>query len=288
MKMNLLDLSEKIDSFTVRVFETIADVAEALNTPFFVVGATARDIILQYGYGIQAKRATQDIDFGVQLSDWNHYKKLREALITTGKFRPDQKQSQRLLYEKMFLIDIVPFGSISDHGGFISWPPDHETKMSTLGFEEAYRHSITVRLSLNPILDVKFASLAGLALMKIISWHDGYPERNRDAKDLALLLRMYLEAGNTERLFNEEKDLVEIEDFDYEHAGARLLGRDIGKILYPETVKIILEILDRETDEQNRFKLVIDMLETRGNFEGDFEQNLRLLKELRKGILERL
>jgi len=252
------------------------------------VGATARDIILQYGYDIQPKRATQDIDFGVQISDWNHYQKLRDALITTGKFRSDKKQSQRLLYEKRFLIDIVPFGSISDHGGFISWPPDYETKMSTLGFEEAYRYSITVRLSSNPILDVQFASLAGLALMKIISWQDRYPERNRDAKDLALLLRTYLEAGNTERLFNEEKDLVEIEDFDYENAGARLLGRDIAKIVHPETAKIVLAILDRETDEQNRFKLVIDMLENRGNFEGDFEQNLRLLKELLEGILEGL
>lgn len=288
MKTKLLDLSGKIDNFIVQVFETIVNVAESLNIPFFVVGATARDIILQYGYDIQLKRATQDIDFGVQISDWDHYTKLREALISTGKFRPDKKQSQRLVYEQRFLIDIVPFGAIADHGGFISWPPDHETKMNTLGIEEAYLHSITVRLSSNPILEVQFASLTGLALMKIISWHDGYPGRNRDAKDLALLLRTYLEAGNTERLFNEEKDLVEIEDFDYEHAGAKLLGRDIAKIVYPETAKILLAILDRETDEQNRFKLVVDMLENRGNFEGDFEQNLRLLKELKKGVLERL
>jgi len=50
-----------------------------------------------------------------------------------------------------------------------------------------------------------------LALMKIISWNDRYSERDRDAKDLALLRRTYLDAGNVEHLNNEEADLVERE-----------------------------------------------------------------------------
>ncbi len=64
MNENLLDLSEKIDGFTVEILDTIADVAESLKVPFFVVGAMARDIILTQGYGIETGRATQDIDFG--------------------------------------------------------------------------------------------------------------------------------------------------------------------------------------------------------------------------------
>ena len=64
MKESLLDLSGKIDRFTVGLLNTIADVAESLNIQFFVIGAKARDIILSEGYGIQTGRATQDIDLG--------------------------------------------------------------------------------------------------------------------------------------------------------------------------------------------------------------------------------
>jgi len=64
MKESLLDLSGKIDGFRVRLFETIATVAESLRVPFFVVGAMARDIILSLGYDIKTGRATEDIDSG--------------------------------------------------------------------------------------------------------------------------------------------------------------------------------------------------------------------------------
>lgn len=288
MNRTLLDLSGKIDSLTVQILETIANVAESLAVPFFVVGATARDIILEYGYGIRTKRATQDIDFGVQVSDWDHYRQLREGLIDTGEFRPDEKEAQRLLYEGSLRIDLIPFGAIAYPDNSLSWPPDHEIVMSTLGFEESYCYSLTVRLRPNPVLDVQFASLAGLALMKIISWHDKYPERDRDAKDLALLMGTYSDAGNTERLFNEEADLVEEVDFDYVRAGARLLGRDIAAILNPKTAKTVLEILNQETGEQNRYRLVEDMMEIGAAFEDNFEENLQLLEEMKVGILERL
>ena len=287
MKGNLLDLSGKIDSTMVEIFGAIAKAAESLNTPFFVVGATVRDIILQCGYGIPTTRATQDIDFGVQVSDWVHYRQLREGLLSTGKCTSDKKKAQRLLYEGNFPIDMIPFGAIADLDNSISWPPDHEVKMSILGFEESYRHSLTVRLRSDPVLDVQFASLSGLALMKIISWHDRYPERNRDAKDLVLLMRNYLDAGNEERLYNEEVDLLEKVDFDYLRASARLLGRDIAAILNPRTAKTVLKILNLETGKQDRFRLIEDMRETPRGFSNNFKENLQLLEELKSGILEK-
>lgn len=287
MSGNLLDLSGKIDIFTVELFETISNVAVSINVPFFVVGATARDMILTHGYDIQTIRATNDIDFGVQVSDWDQYRKLTEGLISTGKFKPT-REAQRLLYEEILRIDVIPFGIISQPGNILSWPPDHEIKMSTLGFQESYNNSITVRIRAKPILDIQFASLAGLALMKIISWSDRYPERDRDAKDLALLMRTYLDAGNVEHLDNEEADLVEKEDFDYVRASARLLGRDIAVILQPETAETVLEILIRETGEKDRYRLVEDMMDRSAVLDDNFDENLQLLEELRSGILERL
>ena len=113
MKENLLDLSGKIDGFTVEFLDTIADVAESFKVPFFVVGAMARDILLTEGYGIETGRATQDIDLGVQVSDWDGYERLTEEFIATGEFRRDKKQVQRLLYREMLPIDIIPFGAIA-------------------------------------------------------------------------------------------------------------------------------------------------------------------------------
>jgi predicted nucleotidyltransferase len=285
MKESLFDLSGKIDGFTVGLFETIAEVADFLNVPFFVVGASARDIILTHAHAIETGRATQDIDLGVQVSDWDTYEQLRNALIGTGKFGRDEKQAQRLLY-KEFPIDIIPFGAIADPDDRLSWPPGHDSTMSTLGFKEAYHTSITIRIRAKPALEIQFVSLPGLALLKILSWNDNRLRRRRDANDLLLLMRSYLDAGNQERLFKEEIDLVG-EDFDYIRAGSRLLGRDIATILSHQTKKAIVGILDKETGEQNQYRLVADMM-GRGENGRAFEEALHLLEELKAGIFERL
>jgi len=286
MKKKLFDLSGKIDNSFIEVFETIADVAKLQSVPFFVIGATARDMILTSGYGIETKRATLDIDCGVQVSDWHQYKKLTEGLISRGKFESTNK-AQRFSYKESFLIDIIPFGKIAGPDDSLSWPPDHETEMSTLSFEESYQHSLTVRLRTNPVLDIQFASLAGLALMKIISWNDNYSRRDKDAKDLLVIMFHYLDAGNQERLYNAERDLVG-EDFDYTRASARLLGRDIATIANPKTTETVLEILNRETGEQDRYRLVEDMLRSGSPFNDDFDEKLQLLEELKSGFLDKL
>ena len=86
--------------------------------------------------------------------------------------------------------------------------------MTTVGFREAYDNSIDVRISDD--LTVKVASLAGLALMKITAWDDRRFER--DAQDLGLILKDYLDARNQDRVFSEQGDCFELlnEDFDYD------------------------------------------------------------------------
>lgn len=45
-----MDLSGKIDPSILRVLRHVSDAAEELNTPFFLVGATARDLLLEKGH----------------------------------------------------------------------------------------------------------------------------------------------------------------------------------------------------------------------------------------------
>lgn len=283
MTRKLLDLSQKIDDLTVQVVEAIDNVANDLNIPFFVVGAAARDAILKHGYDINTIRATIDIDLAVRVPDWDQYDALRRALIMTGKFKDDKRQARRVLYEGSYPVDIVPFGKVQDQDGRISWPPEYEIELNALGFEQSFNDSTLVRLRSDPALDVRFASLVGQALLKLISWNDNYPNRAKDAQDLLLIMLKYIDSGNQERLYDEETDLLVK---DYELASPRLLGRDIGRMVDTKLEKEIISILEEETKEEGRYRLIIDMI--KGNIPRyyEFESILPLVKELKTGILE--
>lgn len=285
MKKKLLDLSGKIEPLFIEILRLISQKADELAIPFFVVGATARDIILKQGYDISTIRATRDIDIGAQVSGWDSYDKLKTALLSTDAFTP-AREPHRLLFKSVTRVDIVPFGAIAKPDQSISWPPDNETAMSTLGFDEAYSYSQTVRLCGEPVLDVQFATPYGLALMKLISWDDSYPSRSRDAQDLALLLTTYTEAGNADRIFDEASGLLEQEDFDYVRVGARLLGRDMAAMMSPKTMQMVTEIMNRETGNQKRYRLVEDMIKGGPSSKDVFEDYLRLLEEMKLGISE--
>lgn len=281
----LFNLSGKINQKTVDALSVVKSIADSLNIPFFVVGASARDFILENCYGIKPGRITRDIDLGVEVASWEQFRQLTESLMATGKFSPDKKEPQRFHFDSV-LIDILPFGAITDEKRRISWPPEHEIFMSMLGFKEAYESSITVRLSTNPEINIKLPTLPGLAIMKIISWKEKYPERKKDAEDLLLIMQKYEEAGNFERLYEEEQELLQEENFDTRLAGIRLLGRDMARISDLDTLRIVRKILDGETGEQSHYRLVADMLRGTPAIEEKFDYILMQLDKLRIGINE--
>lgn len=219
--------------------------------------------------------------------DWLQYKKLKKGLVGTGEFK-EAKEFHRLIFHNRLNIDLIPFGPIADKMGKIKWPPEEEIVMHIIGFEEAFANSQTLRLRDDPILDVNVVTLAGLAFMKIISWKDGFPNRRKDANDLAIIMSNYTNAGNVERIFNEHSDLLDSEDFDYVNAGVRLLGRDIATILSVDLKDRVLKILDKETETDKSNKLAEDVLISSILIGADFDIVLGLLKEMKKGILEGL
>ena len=92
-----------------------------------------------------------------------------------------------------------------------------------------------------------------------------------------------MDIGNHERLQEEHRDLVG-EDFDYVHAGAGLLGRDIAKVLGKRAIVVLRRIIDEQTTEGDRYPLVEDM--SKGGSGELFEENLALLNSLRQGITD--
>ena len=191
------DLTGKIDARTAAILSKIDRIAAELNLDFFIVGALARDIILEYLNDIFTARATLDIDIAVSAKDWNQFQELKNALVVTGRF-VSTNLSQRLMYEHDMPVDIIPFGAIAEDNHTLKLPPDFEIEMSTAGFKECYENAVFVQINTNSELRVKVVSLAGLAAMKIISWDESPERRGKDSADLFLVMRNYIDAGNSE------------------------------------------------------------------------------------------
>ncbi len=283
MKKRSLDLSGKIDQTLIDALHAVSAIAEKLKIPFFVIGATARDIIMSVGYGVESERATLDLDLGVQVENWNIYNQLKSALVGTGKFR-EEREPQRLKFKEELPMDIVPFGAIANGGSHILWPLHHEMKMTTLGFQDAHADTISVRLSNDPEFRIEFASLCGIAVLKIFAWNERYPERKKDAMDLDYVMRNYVYAGNEERLYSEEADILDLKEFEYEFAGACLLGRDMAKMLQNRTRSKLLEIISRQVGNRDRYPLVEDMIEHQAFFGEKFKKKIKMIEYLLNGL----
>jgi predicted nucleotidyltransferase len=285
MTTTSLNLAGKIDDVVVSALGRIHQISSSMSIPFFIVGATARDILLEVHYGIGSKRATVDIDIAVFIENWDQFKRLKDELIGTTDFTPT-RDIHRLLFKKRLPVDIVPFGGVGEKGDLIEWPPDGSFKMSVTGFRECYQHAIHVKISDKPELSIKVVSLAGLAILKLISWDENSARRQKDASDLVFIIRNYLDAGNLERLFEEAPDIVESGDYDYESGSARFLGRDISKIAYASTIVKLIEILKRESQGKRGHGIAMDVLRGSRLAEESYEEVSALFDALLKGLTD--
>jgi predicted nucleotidyltransferase len=271
----LLNISGKINSLFVDILSTMNTVAVELDIPFFVVGATARDIIYEHCYGIVAIRRTKDIDIGIRILDSNKFSLLISTLISSHGF---EKTEQTYRIKKNgILVDVIPFGPIAAAEMNI----DLGSIMSVLGFEEAYSHSQTMRINDAPVLDIRIPIVPGLLVMKLIAWDEKYPSRKKDAQDLLFIMKHYEDTDVKERLYTTEAALLTEEKFDCRNASIRLLGRDIVRILDGKTLTKIKQILVTETSE-DAYKLVKDMRET--IFDND--KIFALLEKLKQGLFD--
>lgn len=84
MTSTSLNIAGKVDTVTVEVLEFVEQIANGLNLPYVVIGATARDLVLHHHYGAKVQRATQDVDFAIQVQNWSVFEEMRQALLARG------------------------------------------------------------------------------------------------------------------------------------------------------------------------------------------------------------
>jgi predicted nucleotidyltransferase len=101
-----------------------------------------------------------------------------------------------------------------------------------------------------------------------------------------LLLADYAEAGNEDRLYGDSVVLPEQEEYDFETAGAVLLGRDVADIVSPLSHTAIEAILK---SEPMTTRLLDDIVRARSWLdENHATRCARLLEAFRRGFTERV
>ena len=267
----------------LQVARAIYRVAAETNVPFLLTGAAARDIVLVNLWGMSPGRATVDIDFGFAISSWAEFERLRDGLVNTGRFRRVPHQTQRLIYEDPenafeIPVDFVPFGGVASEHQTIAWPPEGDFVMNVVGFDEALTSALPIELESGLILAV--ASLPGLVILKLIAWCDRHAENNKDAVDFWTVLSSYAQAGNEDRIYEHEIDLLEKLGYDLTLAGASLLGRDARRVSGGGAARHIESLLATEAQAD---LLVSQMLAA--TYEENAPEVERLFEAFRKAFL---
>lgn len=277
MKLTSLDLSTRNDLQWLSSLIAAVRVAAA-GIPFLVTGAVARDLLLWHGYGIQTGRATQDLDIAFSVGGWDDFSALKVRLIGSGAFSEVAGMIQRVRFRAALDVDLLPFGGVEEKDRTITWPPQGDSVMNMFAFKEVLAHAVEVKLPAAEMVLVP--SLAGLGLLKLVAWTDRrLRSPGKDAPDFALILRYYLVAGNEERLYEEGAHLLAEEQFDYENAGAWLLGNDMARLLSRTGQVWLMTLLNQEADPDGRLRLV-------GDLRMEPQKSLDLLQALARGVRE--
>ena len=217
-----------VDPITRRILRLIDDATAKTGSRHFVAGAAARDLMLVNAFGMRPGRATRDIDFGIAIENWDQFEMVKRALTESNEFQASPTNTHRLFWKPDGMtegvpVDIIPFDGVASAGKTVAWPPRGDVLMNVAGFEEAFDSSVQMRIEAD--LVVRVASIPGLAVLKLIAWKDRRHENNKDATDLHRILVAYADAGNSDRIYDQELSLLESVGYDLELAGSELLGR---------------------------------------------------------------
>ena len=210
------------------VLEELIPVFQQRGITFYIIGAVARDIILDIN-NEKSKRVTMDLDIAIAVDHWEDFENLTADILTLPNFTKDPKQQQRFLYKEKFQVDIVPYGGIKDQYNKIYWPPDKSFAMSVIGFEEAEQNRLTINLDEELTFDI--VSLEGVFLLKLFAWKDRFNKTSKDAEDLGFILHNYLNINRDSSFGEPYNKIYELEDYTEMKAGAIMLGMRLNEIL---------------------------------------------------------
>lgn len=274
----------QVNQITCSVIRDVKNAVTGLGLDIFLVGATARIILLENVFGLHTGRATHDIDFAFAVENWDQFQAIKDRLTSTSGFEEVRGEVQRLTckpanVEHRFVVDLIPFGGLESSRNTIAWPPDMSIMMNVAGYRDV--HASAVQVEVGPGIVISIASIPGIAILKLFAWVDRGRENPKDAIDLVTLLRQYNEAGNQDRVYEDAIAALEDVGYDIELAGAWLLGRDAFAMSSPETRGQLNAMFDEPSVKE---RLVTDMSRALQTQDAPLDYSRALLEQFIKGF----
>lgn len=242
------------------LFQALEQVMTDQAIDFYFVGAFARDVWNAI-HNITGARVTRDIDIAVLVPDAKQFKRFREGLIATGRFRPVSGNEVKFYFDGAVELDVIPFGGydifsvkdLSDLTAYIALPDN--------GFKEVYE-AATPLVQFGDHWTYKVCSLPGIVLLKLLAYDEKPEVRIKDLQDIFQIIKHYFHIVD-DLIYEEHLDLFDDDQSDTITMGARVLGRQLRPILEQnEKLKSrILDLLEREAAAGLESGMVIRMVQ---------------------------
>jgi predicted nucleotidyltransferase len=218
------------------VLADLKSIFAPLELPIMLVGAGARILVFDRFY--QSGRFTEDLDIATQIPDWLTFDAVTQAMTQaeSALFQATKipHRFQHIATGK--IIDVVPFGPISEPGQRLRWPDGNEMNMA--GFQEALSKAIVFDDVAIPVV-----SLPAFIVLKLFAWNDR--RMLKDRQDIEFVLQYYEDEesvysgdspGLMKQLATGEVQLL--------YAAIYLLGKDIRAIFQSQTLAQLPPIFD--------------------------------------------
>ncbi len=227
---------------------------------YYIIGATARDIVFSAVHDQGSTRKTFDLDIAIAIPDWDTFEKISKDLCANPYFEKSKEQKQRFIYKGVYELDIVPFGEVAKADDKIYWPPEEDHAMSVRGFTEIANE--TIKLTVDEEFEINVASLPGIFTLKLTAWKDRNYKTRKDADDMSHIIASYLPIHQ----YNLDKkyQYVYVDDNFTEYtAGAAILGNELNSLLRGKGAirNEIISILEIELEKKEDSKLFLNVLE---------------------------
>ncbi len=262
--------------YFIDVFRIVDEVLKTNNAPYYLIGVTATDIQLLKN-GIKPARGTKDIDFAVMVSSFAEYGKIKDDLIQKGF---NQVKVPFTLYHSQFnvAIDLLPFGQI-EQSETVNFT-EREITMNVLGFKEALAQPNEVIL--DETLSIQVPPLHGMVMLKLISWSDRPEVRLTDLDDIYRILSYYFDT-ESDSIFSDHFDLLDVDPFDQKLIAAEVMGRNISALLKksPRLQERVMKVLDENTSKPAKSSIGMYWA---SKHQIDVEYATKILNNIKRGI----
>lgn len=187
--MRTFDVSSEADGrLPVEVIDLLHKAAQNTATPYVLVGAVARDLVVHAVLGSATARATTDVDVAVAVRSTRGVEAF--ALAACGGVI---RGGHRIRVSGV-PVDVIPYGGI-EADGQVELAEGAILDVTGMSEAAANADSVTLRAGLT----VRVASLEAMAFLKVFAWRDRGVAQGKDALDLCEIL-----AASSEGIYGDE------------------------------------------------------------------------------------